>query len=277
MLPKFEQFIHERQFITNVTPATVRWYRLSLSWLTTEQPTDDDIKKVILSIRSQGRTVTTVNCRLRAIRAYCRWAGLKTVVPKLKEDTRELPTFSEKDVVRLLSWKPKTSSGHRLSTLISLLADVGARIDEALSLQWSDVDFDNLLLLLHGKGGKDRRVPMSLELRKRLFVWKRMQEKSQEKSTRVFGTRDDEKLGHRNVLRDVKNLCRTLGFEPPARTLHAMRHTFATNYLRHGGSVFHLQRALGHSSLEMTRRYAHLQTSDLSAVHERLSLLGQAR
>jgi integrase/recombinase XerD len=56
-------------------------------------------------------------------------------------------------------------------------------------------------------------------------------------------------------------------------TLHAMRHTFALNYLRKGGSVFHLQKILGHSTLEMTRRYANLLTEDLQAIHQRVSLL----
>ena len=75
------------------------------------------------------------------------------------------------------------------------------------------------------------------------------------------------------MLRDVKRLCRRLGFDPPARTLHAFRHTFAVNYLRRGGSVFHLQKVLGHSTLEMTRRYANLMTEDLQQMHERVSLL----
>ena len=274
MLPRFEQFIKERTYVTNVSAATVNWYRQSLSRLSSEEPTDSDIKDIVVRMRDEGLKVTSVNCRLRAIKAYVNWAGLKTAVPKLKEPKVELPTFDAKDVIKLLAWKPRTTQEFRLSTLIALLADMGARIDEALSLKWSDIDFDNLLILLHGKGSKDRRVPMSLELRKRLFVF---QKKVDKKDGFVFATRGGTKLGRRNVLRDVKNLCRTLGFEPPARTLHAMRHTFATNYLRNGGSVFHLQRALGHSSLEMTRRYAHLQTSDLQAVHERLSLLGNAR
>jgi integrase/recombinase XerD len=81
------------------------------------------------------------------------------------------------------------------------------------------------------------------------------------------------RLARRNILRDVKNLCRELGVTIPARTLHAFRHTFGANYIRRGGSVFHLQKVLGHSTLEMTRRYANLVTADLSAVHERVSLL----
>lgn len=276
MLPKFEQFIKERRYVTNVSPATVDWYEQSLTWLGVESPTEVDIKALVMRMRDSGLKATTCNCRLRAIKAYVRWAGLDISIPKLKEPQQELPTFDSKDITRLLRWRPKSTSEHRLHLLISFLVDIGARIDEALSLRWADVDFDNLLVLLHGKGGKDRRIPMSLELRKRLFQFQR---RVQQKLGRniaddlVFGTRGGTKQGRRNVLRDVKNLCRELGFEPPARTLHAFRHTFATNYLRRGGNVFLLQRALGHSSLEMTRRYSHLETSDLSAVHEKLSLL----
>ncbi len=71
----------------------------------------------------------------------------------------------------------------------------------------------------------------------------------------------------------MKNLCRELGVPIPARTLHTFRHSFATNYLRRGGSVFHLQKMLGHSTLEMTRRYANLMTEDLQAIHQRVLLL----
>ena len=52
-----------------------------------------------------------------------------------------------------------------------------------------------------------------------------------------------------------------------------MRHTCAVNYLRKGGGVFHLQKMLGHSTLEMTRRYANLMTEDLQAIHQMVSLL----
>lgn len=92
--------------------------------------------------------------------------------------------------------------------------------------------------------------------------------------TILLATRNETKIGRRMMLRTVKNLCQRLGFQPPARTLHAFRHTFAVNYLRRGGSVFHLQKVLGHSTLEVTRRYATLMAADLQAVHERVTLLG---
>lgn len=157
--------------------------------------------------------------QIRSINAYLKWSGSPLKVPQMKEPQVVLPTYSTPQLELLLRWKPKKVTGHRLSTLIAFLADTGCRIDEALSLQWRDVDFDNLLVLLHGKGRKDRLVPMSLELRKRLFLFQR---KTDAKEGLVFPTQAGTKQGRRNVLRDFKALCRTLGFGPPVRSVHAM-------------------------------------------------------
>src|SRR5262249_40297932 len=135
----------------------------------------------------------------------------------------------------------------------------------------SDCDMDNLLLTLSGKGQKQRKVPFSFELRKHLFRYTR--EFRPHPYMLVLATRKGCRLDRHVVSRDVKLLCADLGFEAPDRTLHAFRHTFAVSYLRKGGSVFHLQKVLGHSSLEMTRRYANLMTEDLQAIHQKVSLL----
>jgi integrase/recombinase XerD len=74
----------------------------------------------------------------------------------------------------------------------------------------------------------------------------------------------------------VKLLCKRLGIQPPERTLHAFRHSFSLHYLQKGGSVFHLQRVLGHTTLEMTRRYVNLTTEDLQKTHQTVSLLTAA-
>jgi integrase/recombinase XerD len=134
-----------------------------------------------------------------------------------------------------------------------------------------EIDFDNLLVTLDGKGRKQRIVPFSFELRKALFRY--IAEFNRKPDSLLLASRNETQLARRVMLRDVKMLCKHLGFNPPARTLHAFRHTFAVNYLRRGGSVFHLQKVLGHSTLEMTRRYANLVTADLQAIHERVSLL----
>jgi integrase/recombinase XerD len=172
-----------------------------------------------------------------------------------------------------VNWKPRTKKFYerRLHLLTLLLLDTGCRITEALTLRVADVDMENMLITFDGKGRKQRIVPFSFTLRKALHRFS--VDFNRKPDSLLFATMDETRVRRMTALRGVKLLCERLGFTPPARTLHAFRHTFSVNYLRRGGSVFHLQKCLGHSSLEMTRRYANLVTADLQAVHERVSLL----
>jgi integrase/recombinase XerD len=271
MQPRFEQFIHERKFLSNVTPSTIEWYRDSFKWLPTASPTADDLKDALLRMREKGKNAAGCNSTARALNAYLKWSGSALKIPPLKEPQLVLPTYNAHQVRLLVSWKPKARCPRRLHLLTLLLLDTGCRISEALTLLVRDLDLENLLVTLHGKGGKDRIVPISFALRRALYRY--MTDYGRKPDLLLLATRNEIQLGRRDMLRDVKRLCKRLGFDPPARTLHAFRHTFAVNYLRRGGSVFHLQKVLGHSTLEMTRRYANLMTEDLQAVHERVSLL----
>jgi integrase/recombinase XerD len=272
--PRFEQFIRERQYLHNVTPATVDWYRDSLRWLPVESPSQEDLKAVVMRMRETGRKATGCNCTMRAINAYLKWSGSPLKAPPLKEPQVILPTFTASQVARLVNWKPGGFYQQRLYLLTLILLDTGCRISEALNLRVRDIDLDNLLVTLDGKGRKQRVVPFSFALRKAVFRY--IRDHGRKADWLLLASTSETLLGRRVMLRDVKLLCKRLGFVPPVRTLHAFRHTFAVHYLRKGGSVFHLQKVLGHSTLEMTRRYANLMTEDLQAVHERVSLLSRA-
>lgn len=281
MLPRIEQFIRERKIINGVTAATVEGYRNCLCHLPSEHPTQAELQAMVLKLRERGLKESTVNTVIRWTNAYLHWnsgcdqkCGAGCTHPHLRmlrEPKTVLPTFTEAQVRSLLRWKPQTMHDRRLHLVVLFLLDTGARVTEALTVRVSDVDMSNLLVRLDGKGRKQRIVPFSVELRRALYRF--IQEGELVPQERLFGTRTGVLWDRRNVLRDVKNLCETLGFDPPARTVHALRHTFALNYLRRGGSTFHLQKSLGHSTLEMTRRYANLSTDDLTAVHSKVSLL----
>ncbi|MGA9073973.1 MAG: hypothetical protein WB368_07660, partial [Candidatus Sulfotelmatobacter sp.] len=81
----FAQFIKERKYLTNVTPATVEWYQQSFAWLSTESPTDADLKDFVIRMRERGLKATACNNRIRAVNAYLKWAGSPLRVAKLKE------------------------------------------------------------------------------------------------------------------------------------------------------------------------------------------------
>ncbi len=268
MEAKFEQFLKERRYLQNVSTRTLDWYRESFQWLVNPDPTQADLMEVVIRMREAGLKATSCNNRIRAINAYLRWAGKPEHVKKMKEPSRVLPTFTSADIKKFLGYKPQGYIETRLHVLVLLLLDTGVRISEALSLRWVDVDFDNMLISVIGKGDKQRVIPFSIELRKHLY-------KFRHKYALVFSTRTSNQLDQHDVWRDVRALCDQLRIVPPARILHSTRHTFATAYIRRGGDVLLLQQVLGHATLDQTRKYCHLQTSDLQAVHERISLLSE--
>jgi integrase/recombinase XerD len=281
---RFSEFIRERQFLSNVSASTLEWYKHSFKWLDTDAPTQEDLKAAVLKMRAKGLRATGCNSAIRAINAYVHWANAGPDVKcgpackhpriaQLKEPQNVLPTFTDKQIRSLVDWKPKGRIERRLHLILLFLFDTGARIGEVLKLRVADINLDDLLIMLDGKGSKQRVVPISFELRKAIHRY--ITEFNRKPESLLFATSAETALHRRNVLRYVKRLCLSLGFNPPARTLHATRHTFATGYLRRGGNVFSLQRVMGHSDLETTKRYAHMTTADLQAVHERVSLLSR--
>jgi len=282
-MSRFATFIQERRYLKNVSPSTVSWYTHAFKWLPSESPSQDELKDAVMRMRAKGLKETGCNANIRAINAYLHWSGGSERkcgagcnhprISQLKEPQKILPTLTAAQVALLVNWRPKAKNFYqrRLHLLTLLLLDTGCRITEALTLRVNDVDLDNMLVTLDGKGRKQRIVPFSFALRRALHRF--ISEFDRKPDSLLFATRQETRVGRMTTLRGVKLLCEQLGFDAPPRTLHAFRHTFAVFYLRKGGSVFHLQKMLGHSSLEMTRRYANLMTEDLQAVHQKISLL----
>jgi integrase/recombinase XerD len=200
----FSEFIKERRYLQNVSERAIQWYEESFKWLVEPQPSQQQLKAVVIKMREKGLKASSCNNRIRAINTYLHWASAGSdvkcgpgcqhlKVPKMKEEKLVLPTFSIEDIKKIIAWKPKSFYERRLYILMLALADTGTRIDELLSLMWTDVDLDNLLLTVHGKGSRDRKIPFSFELRKQLLKFKHEHQL-------VFPTRDGRKLGRRDVL-----------------------------------------------------------------------------
>lgn len=284
-MSRFDAFIRERKYLHNVSPHTVSWYTSALRWLPCESPTQEQLKDTVLRMREKGLKETGCNAVIRAVNSYLHWnssserkCGAGCTHPRiqqLKEPQNILPTLTESQVKLIVNWKPASKNYYqrRLHLLALLLLDTGCRISEALGLRVADVDMENLLMVLNGKGSKQRIVPFSFLLRKALHRF--VADFNLTPDSLLFATQHGVQVRRMTALRSVKLLCEQLGFDPPARTLHSFRHSFAVNYLRRGGSVFHLQKCLGHSSLEMSRRYCNLTVDDLKANHEKLTPLNR--
>ncbi|HJZ72095.1 MAG TPA: site-specific integrase, partial [Vicinamibacterales bacterium] len=192
---------------------------------------------------------------------------------KLRLKRRILAVLDDVQMRTLIGYKP-TSLGQRRVHLAALLTlGTGLRLSEMLHLRHADVDFDNLILKVFGKGQKERLVPFSQELRKRLYRFERLKEQNGLRSPFVFVGSRATRWEKRNSATSLYLMERKLGL--PVFGWHRLRHTFATNYLRQGGDIVRLSMVLGHTQITTTQRYLHLLTEDLSASHQKVSILNR--
>jgi site-specific recombinase XerD len=280
----YQQFIREKQYLHNVSPRTVDGYHWA--WKAFEPAlagrtcvAKPEVLQRVEELSARGLGAVTINTYLRSVNAFCHWlfneghAQIHLQIPRLKEEQHVLATFTQDQVAKLVGFRATTLTERRIHMLACLILDTGLRISEALSLKTlTDIDLDQAVIIVrHGKGGKSRIVPISHQLRRLLFKF--TQKDQPQYGDLLFFADAGEPLEQRNALRDFKHVCDKLGITGVRCSFHTLRHSFALAYVKHGGDVFRLQRILGHSKLEMSRRYVNLSLSDLQEVHQRLSLL----
>jgi|SRR6185369_6220863 len=275
----FAEFLREKLYIKNLSPKTKISYSQAFKWFSGTELSKPGLNAFILKMREGGLSPVTCNIYIRAMNSFLSWQyenghirePLK--MKQLKEEKRVKEPFSDDEVSRLLSYKPKTFYEWRLYALVCTLIDTGCRIEEILTLKMTNLDFDNLLVKVIGKGNKERVVPMSFELRKVLFRF--LQKRGDKLGLYVFASRTGGRLSYWNMTRDFQNLCKSVSV--PYKPFHYLRRTFAKNYITQGGSLFMLQRCLGHESITTTQRYVCLNVEDLKETHLRTSILSRLR
>jgi integrase/recombinase XerD len=286
----FEQFLRERVYVNNITPATREWYECAwkafsttLTDRTAPAPviTKADLQNFVIALRERGVKPVSCNTWIRALNAFCRWlheqgetAALVKLAPQRLEK-RIIRTHDHAAIRAIVTYRPKRFAESRVHALALTILDTGCRIEELLTATVSAFDFDNLLLTIYGKGRKERRVPMSVELRRVLFRFAQAKERAGVGSDLMFPAREGGRWEQRNALRSYYCLLKRLGLRRSG--FHFLRHTFATQYLRHGGEVVRLSIILGHSEVSTTMKYLHLLTEDLQKPHQSLSILNRLR
>jgi integrase/recombinase XerD len=213
--------------------------------------TRQHLQEFVVALRDRGVRPVTVNTWLCALNAFCRWlheeGTLREPVRlrRLKVERRLVKTLDEAALRGILSFRPKDYPQWRVQTAVATIIDTGCGIDEVLSARVPHFDLDNTLLTVIGKGDKQRIVPFSFELRKRLVRFGQVRARREVRGEWMFPARDGGKWHQRNALRSYYLLLKRLGLPPSG--FHRLRHSFATEYLKAGGDVVRLSRVLGHS------------------------------
>lgn len=269
-----EQFIQERKYLKAVSDKTLAWYKDSFKAFAGALDSTETINARIVEMRKRGVKPVSINTYLRCIKAYYLWQGKEWKVSRLKEEQKILATLTPAHVASLLNYRPKPPQTNLVRAhLVALtILDTGLRASEVLGLSKENVDFDNLVLKVVGKGKKDRLIPFSLELRKSLW---RYSVKSID-TRYLFGTKNQTKVSVRNLERDFKVLGKKCAITGVRFSPHTLRHTMSTNWIRRGGDLFMLSRVLGHNNISTTARYLKsLGVEDIMETAQRVSLLSR--
>jgi len=213
----------------------------------------------------------SVQSYYRVLRTFCNWLveeEYATVSPmaKVKPPVArpdQIEPLTPHQIGQLVAGAKASEYPLRNVAIIYLILDTGLRVSELCGLTAGDIDLDNWSLRVMGKGNKARTVYAGSRASQRaLGDYLRLQERDGRdalfQSERGGGHLTP--MGVYHIVQDCGKLGGVAGVGP-----HDLRHTFAFNFIRGGGSEFTLQTMLGHTSLSMTRKYVNLAGADLSA------------
>ena len=231
-------------------------------------------------VKPQERSLSgaTVNTYLRTLRTFFSWLVAEEIIAESPfrrvriplAPRKVIPTFSEEQFRRLLEVIDTSSpEGYRDYTMMLVLLDTGLRVSELTGLRLGNVSIEEGLLKVWGKGNKERVVPMGRQVARHLWRYVSLYrpEPALPRLDVVFLTRDGRPLSKDRMDNLMRKYGRRAGIAGVRISPHTLRHTAAVTFLRNGGDVFSLQRMLGHSSLDMTRRYCQLADVDVKRAH----------
>jgi len=253
-------------------------------WLSGKGPdfasaTRADVEGYLIHCEAQGLAQATRARRLSSIKGLYRFAfeeGWRDDNPAIQIKgpgrAKSLPkTLSIDEVEALLttarSHGRNTSDRLRNTCLMELLYATGMRVTELVSLPVSAVRGDPRMILVRGKGGKERMVPLSPPARAALVAWIKLRDE-QDDAARTKGASPSKflfpsrsKLGYMTRNRFyllIKELAVHGGVSPAKVTPHTLRHAFATHLLANGADLRSIQTLLGHADVATTEIYTHV-------------------
>jgi len=230
--------------------------------------------------RDQRPSPRTVQAHVQTLKAFSTWLfeegytesnTLKRLgCPKVPK--KYVDVLKDEEIRRILSCiRQDDAIGMRDMAIVTTLLDTGLRLAELVNLKQADAHIEEGQLKVMGKGSRERFVPIGASTQRLLlrYVYRARPEPAAPSVDNLFL----EANGRPLTVNCVRLMLERLGRRSGVTRLHAhlCRHTFATNYLLNGGDVFSLQQILGHSSLEMVRRYVTLASAQVTVQHRKFS------
>lgn len=202
---------------------------------------------------------------------YCESNIARQVKPP-KPEKRDIIPYTHKEISKLLLAAQDGQLARRDIAIILVLLDTGMRASELGNIKIKSVYFADRQILVFGKGSKERRLRISKATKNaiiRYLNWRGCLQPSLCRNEYLFIGKRNKKMT-RNT---VRLLCERLAIKSSVAHVftHKFRYTFAIEFLRNGGNIFTLQKLLGHTTLDMVKRYLAIAQSDVDRDHDRAS------
>ncbi len=289
-LGRFEDYL---RFERGLSPTTASAYATDLSQFTTfldeqdcgvpQKVTSTHLREYIYHLKRSRRAASSIRRKVSALKSYFGFLQAEGLIQSDPSELlegpktgRRLPTALSTAEVEALLATPDVDGPLSLRdrAILELLYATGVRISELIKLRVRDLDLEEGLVRVQGKGSKERIVPfgrLALEAMASYLSALRPQLAEQagaEAGGFLFLGRRGRPLTRKGAWEIVRRHVVAAGI-PKRVTPHTLRHTFATHLLQGGADIAAVQEMLGHADISTTQIYTHLDRSYLAAVHRR--------
>lgn len=238
----------------------------NLAW---DKITGDDLHRFVCTLQELGIGARSQARIISGIKSFFGFLRLEQLIETDPSEWIDTPKLGVKlpDVLTIAEIEAMVEScdlsqpeGRRNRAIIETLYGCGLRVSELVGLRISDLYFSDGYILVEGKGGKQRLVPISENAVREIILY--MEDRKELDITRgneniLFLNRRGTKLSRVMIFYIVKQACESCGIQKKVSP-HTLRHTFATHLLEGGANLRAIQQMLGHESITTTEIYTHL-------------------
>ena len=287
-----EEFLLEKE-AHNLSPKTIKNYKQSVDYFIQfhELPLDTPLEEITQShfykwvntLKLEGVKPTSINHYLRDTRSFFYWCmdvDRKYMTPykirQIEAQEEQIKLFPDEELELLLT-KPERSNNKftdwRTWVICNWVLATGNRAATICDVRIGDIDFRRKeIQLAHTKNKKAQIIPLSSSLETILKEYLKMwRDGGKNKEAWLFPNVGDEKLTTNALQNSFSKYCKARGCSHT--NIHGLRHNFAKGWVKNNGNMYALQKILGHSTLDMTRKYVNLFSEDIKEDFDRFSPL----
>lgn len=269
----------ERGLSANTIAAYTRDLRQYLLFLDGQEPDDDAVSGFVSDLRRLGLADSTVARKIASVRGLHRFLvteGFRPVDPTALVDSPRRPdpfpkALTIEEAIALVEAPGSASAAARRdSALLEFLYGTGARVSEAAGMDLSDLDLDDKVALVTGKGSKQRLVPLGTKAVEAMRAWlpDRLSLVSRKSAgDPLFISLRGRRLTRQAVFDIVKKHAISADIDPRRVSPHVLRHSAATHMVEAGADLRTVQEMLGHATITTTQVYTRVSPAHVMEIY----------